>query len=127
MTTLATATLSQVSITAHDLPRAAAFYRDTLGLPHLFDAGPAMAFFRCGGVRLMVAVPEREFDHPSSILYFAVPDIDAAHRDLEAKGVRFRDRPRIVAPLGDKDLWMTFFEDSEGNVLAMTQEKARAK
>ena len=33
---------------ARDLPRALAFYRDTLGLPFLFSAG-TMAFFDCGG------------------------------------------------------------------------------
>lgn len=126
MTTLAAATLAQVSITAHDLPRAVRFYRDTLGLPHLFDGGPALSFFRCGTVRLMLAVPEKpEFDHPGSVLYYAVADIEAAHRELEAKGVHFRDRPHVVAPLGDKDLWMAFFDDSEGNLLAITEEKAR--
>jgi len=76
--------LGQVSINVHDLDRAIQFYRDTLGLPLLFTAG-GMAFFDCAGVRLMLARPEKpEFDHPSSILYFAVPHIDAAYRQMLA-------------------------------------------
>jgi methylmalonyl-CoA/ethylmalonyl-CoA epimerase len=121
---LAQATLAQVSVNARDLRRAVAFYRDTLGVPHLFDAGPALSFFLCGGVRLMVSTAEKgEFDHASSILYFQVADIDTAHRDLSAKGVKFRDQPHFVAPLGKKELWMSFFDDTEGNVMAITAEK----
>src|SRR5207247_8989063 len=72
--------IGQISIIVHDLPRAMAFYRDTLGLPLLFTAGN-MAFFDCGGVRLMLGpASSPELDHPSSILYFRVPDIQAAHQ-----------------------------------------------
>ena len=64
--------IGQISIIAHDLPRATTFYRDVLGLPHLFRAGQP-SFFDYGGVRLMLDKPEKpEFDHPSSILYFQV-------------------------------------------------------
>ncbi len=121
---LAQATLAQVSVNARDLPRAVAFYRDVLGVPHLFDAGPALSFFNCGGVRLMVSTAEKgEFDHASSILYFQVADIEAAHRELSAEGVHFRDQPHFVAPLGPKELWMSFFDDTEGNVMALVSEK----
>jgi predicted enzyme related to lactoylglutathione lyase len=124
---LAAATLAQVTINARDLKRAVAFYRDVLGVPHMFDAPPAMSFFNCGGVRLLVGVAEKsEFDHASSILYFKVADIDAAYRDLAARGVKFRDRPHFVAPLGSHELWMTFFDDSEGNVMALTSEKRKS-
>jgi methylmalonyl-CoA/ethylmalonyl-CoA epimerase len=72
--------IGQIAVTAHDVERAAAFYQETLGLKLLFKAPPGLAFFDCGGVRLMLSRPEKpEFDHPSSILYFAVPDIQAAH------------------------------------------------
>ena len=67
---------------AQDIDRATAFYSDTLGLPLLFRAG-TLSFFDCGGIRLMVAKPEAEFDHPGSVLYFKVDDITAprdAHR-----------------------------------------------
>ncbi|HTS56104.1 MAG TPA: hypothetical protein VMH03_01065, partial [Terriglobales bacterium] len=67
-----------------------------------------------------------EFDHPSSILYFAVPDIAAAHRQLRDQGVRFQDEPHIIAKMPDHDLWMTFFRDSEQNLLALMSEVRRA-
>src|ERR1700726_5105504 len=79
--------IGQIAINAHDGERAAAFYQDTLGLKLLFKAGAGLAFFDCGGVRLMLTRPEKpEFDHPSSILYFSVPDIQAAHAAMKDKG-----------------------------------------
>ena len=115
--------IQQVSINARDLKRAAAFYRDRLGLRHLFDAGPKMSFFVCGGVRLMLAVAEKpEFDHPGSIVYFAVDDIHAAHEALAGRGVTFREKPLVVSRLPGWEIWMAFLEDTEGNVLAITQE-----
>jgi len=120
--------LQQVSVNVHDLPRAVDFYREKLGVRHLFDGGPHMSFFMCDmGVRLMLAVPEKpELDHPSSILYFKVEDIDAAYRDLKGRGVAFRDAPHVVARLPGREVWMAFFDDSEGNLLAVTTEKAVA-
>ena len=117
--------IKQISVNARNLPRAIAFYRDSLGMRHLFDAPPQMSFFDCGGIRLLVGVAEKgEFDHPSSILYFNVDDIRAAHTDLEAKGVAFRGAPHRVAKLPDREIWMAFFDDTEGNVLALTSEIA---
>jgi len=119
------ARLGQVTIRVHDIERATRFYRDVLGLPHLFSAGK-LAFFNCGGVRLMLDTPEKpEFDHPSSILYFTVPDINAAHRQLRDGGVKFEDEPHLIARMPDHDLWMTFFRDSEENLLALMSEVRR--
>jgi methylmalonyl-CoA/ethylmalonyl-CoA epimerase len=118
--------IGQIAINAHDLDRATAFYRDKLGLRLSFTAGK-LAFFDCGGVRLMLDVADKpEFDHPSSILYFSVPDIAAAHRQLLASGVRFEDEPHMIAKMPDHDLWMTFFHDSEQNLLALMSEVRRA-
>lgn len=117
--------VKQVSVNTRDEARAKAFYRDVLGLRHLFDAPPAMSFFDCGGMRLMLSRPEKEeFDHASSILYFEVDDIRGVHRALAAKGVKFRDQPHMVARLADREVWLCFFEDGEGNVLALTSEPA---
>src|SRR3974390_1969923 len=103
-------TIQQISVNARDLARATAFYRDKLGVKHLFDAGPHMTFFAAGGIRLMVSVAEKtEFDHPGSILYFRVDDIRAAHADLEGRGVKFRDEPHLAAKLPDREIWMCFF------------------
>ena len=115
--------IQQVAVNVKDVERAKAFYRDRLGLRHLFDGGPKLTFFDCGGVRLLIGIPEKpEFDHPSSVLYFRVADIRAAHRDLAGKGVKFRDEPHLIAKLPDREIWMAFFEDGEGNTLAITSE-----
>jgi methylmalonyl-CoA/ethylmalonyl-CoA epimerase len=118
--------LGQIQIRANDVERAAEFYQNALGLKLLFKAPPGLAFFDCGGVRLMLERPERaEFDHAASILYFAVPEIRAAYDRLKGKGVRFEDEPHLIARLPDHDLWMTFFRDSEDNVLALMSEVKR--
>lgn len=126
MPVLAMATLGQVSLRAKDTARAIAFYRDVLGLRFLFAAPPNLVFFDCGGVRLMLSpASSAEFDHPSSILYFKVPDIGAVHAALAAKGVTFLQAPQLVAPMPDHDLWMAFFRDSEDNTLALMAEVSR--
>lgn len=118
--------LGQVAINAKDVERAAAFYEEKLGLKLLFKAPSGLAFFDCGGVRLMLSRAEKpEFDHPSSVLYFSVPDIQAAHARLKESGVRFEDGPHLIAKMPTHDLWMTFFRDSEGNLLALMSEVAR--
>jgi methylmalonyl-CoA/ethylmalonyl-CoA epimerase len=114
--------IGQIAIRTHDLPRAVAFYRDALGLEYLFEAGP-LAFFRCGEVRIMLAVPENaDVDHPSSIVYFRVPDIDAARSELVERGVPFDDEPHLIAKMPDHDLWMTFFRDPDHNLLGLMSE-----
>ena len=118
--------LGQIAINAKDVERAAAFYQDVLGLKLLFKAPPGLAFFDCGGVRLMLDRAEKpEFDHPSSVLYFAVPDIHTAFGKLKESGVHFEDEPHMIAKMPAHDLWMTFFRDSEGNLLALMSELAR--
>ena len=115
--------LGQIAVNAHDVERAARFYQEVLGLKLLFKAPPEMAFLDCGGVRLMLARPERpEFDHPSSILYFAVPDIQGAFGKMKASGVKFEDEPHLLAKMPDHDLWMTFFRDSENNLMGLMSE-----
>ncbi len=114
--------VGQISIRTHDLARAVAFYRDQLDLEYLFEAGH-MAFFMAGDVRLMLAVPENpEVDHPSSIVYFRVSDIDAAHAELSGGGVPFDDEPHLIAQLPDHDLWMAFFRDPDRNLLGIMSE-----
>ena len=119
--------LGQIAINVHDLDRATAFYRDTLGLPLLFTTG-ALTFFDCGGVRLMLSCPEKpEFDHPSSILYFTVPDIESAYRQMVSRGTRFEDTPHLIARMPTHDLWMTHFHDTENNLLSLMCEMPQAK
>ena len=120
--TSALSRIHQISIRAHDTERAVRFYRDTLGLKLLFQAPPGLAFFDCGGVRLMLSPPEPEFDHQGSIVYFAVDDITATHAALVSAGVMFRTAPHMVGKLPDREIWLADFEDSEGNTLALMSE-----
>ncbi len=114
--------IGQIAINTHDLPRAVAFYRDALGLEFLFDAG-SLAFFMCGDVRLMLPVAESpELDHPSSIVYFQVEEINSARAELVSKGVPFDDEPHLIAEMPDHELWMTFFRDPDRNLLALMCE-----
>jgi methylmalonyl-CoA/ethylmalonyl-CoA epimerase len=115
--------IGQIAIRARDLTAAVAFYRDALGLEYLFEAGH-LAFFMCGDVRLMVAVPENaDVDHPSSTIYFRVDDIDAAYEELRGRGVEFVDEPHLIARMPDHELWMVFFRDPDGNLQGLMAEK----
>jgi methylmalonyl-CoA/ethylmalonyl-CoA epimerase len=114
--------VGQIAVRVHDVERATTFYRDALGLSYFFSA-PKLAFFDCGGVRLMLTLPESsEFDHPASIIYFRVADIHSAYAQLQGRGVRFKDAPHLIARLPDHELWMAFFDDAEGNTLALMSE-----
>ncbi|HEV7398604.1 MAG TPA: VOC family protein [Pyrinomonadaceae bacterium] len=112
--------ITQIAVTAHDIERATSFYRDKLGMKHLFSAPPGLAFFDCAGIRLMLSLPAKpEFDHASSIIYFNVDDIKEAHQTLLARGVTFEEDPAFVANMGTYDLWIAAFRDSENNLLAI--------
>jgi catechol 2,3-dioxygenase-like lactoylglutathione lyase family enzyme len=118
--------IGQIAIIVTDVDRAIRFYRDTLGMRFLFQAG-TLAFFDCGGVRLMLSIPEKpEFHHHASILYYRVADIEGTHDTLKTRGVAFIDEPHLIFKAPDHDLWMTFFKDSEGNTMALMSEKPRA-
>ncbi|HEY7216176.1 MAG TPA: VOC family protein, partial [Thermoanaerobaculia bacterium] len=89
----------------------------------LFQVPPKMAFFDCGGVRLYLGLPEEEeFDHPGSILYYKVDDINAAWETLRDRGADLVRDPHLVARMPDHELWIGFFKDSEGNTLALMSE-----
>ena len=114
--------IGQIAINVHDTGRAIEFYRDVLGLKLLFTAG-RLAFFDCGGIRLMLTPPERpEFDHPASILYFQVADIQAAYASLVQHHASVESKPHLVAKMPDHDLWLAEFRDSEGNIMAFMAE-----
>jgi methylmalonyl-CoA/ethylmalonyl-CoA epimerase len=112
--------IGQIAINVHDLERATTFYRDVLGIRYLFSAPPQLAFFEIGGVTLMLSPAENpELDHPSSLLYFDVDDIRAAHATLRDKGVEFLDAPHRVHRDGDRELWLSAFRDTEGNTFVL--------
>lgn len=118
--------IGQIFVNVHDLDRAIDFYRDTLGMTFLFQAPPGMAFFDCGGIRLMLGVADRpELDHPASIIYYKVDDIERVYETLKARGVDFVVKPHLVAPMPTYDLWLADFRDSENNLLALMSEVPR--
>lgn len=118
--------IEQIAVNAHDLDRAVGFYRDKLGMKHLFTVPPNLAFFDCDGIRLLLSLPAKpEFDHPSSIIYFKVDDIQQATQTLSERGVHFEEQPIFVADMGTYDLWLASFRDSEDNLLALMGHVAK--
>jgi predicted enzyme related to lactoylglutathione lyase len=118
--------IEQIAVNAQDIERAVAFYRDKLGMKHLFTVPPNLAFFDCAGIRLMLSLPAKpEFDHASSIIYFRVDDILIAYATLSERGVQFEEKPIFVADMGTYDLWIGSFRDSENNLLALMSHVAK--
>jgi len=124
MVTTGLSRITQIAQSVRDMGRALPFYRDILGMRLLFEAPPNLAFFDCGGVRLMLtpAALAPEFQPPGSILYFHVDDIGARHAEFAALGVQFRTEPHMIAKLPDREVWLAEFEDGEGNVMALMAE-----
>jgi len=123
MTGIGPTRIAQIAVTIGDLDRAKHFYRDILGLTHLFDAPPGLSFFQCGETRLMLAQPEGPKTAGNSILYYAVPDAAEASRALAAKGVTFEEDARCIARVGGKHVWLAIARDSEGNLLGLMSEQ----
>jgi len=112
-------TLVQVALTCRDLDRSRSFYRDTLGLPLLFEAGN-MLFFQLPGLRLMIGVANRP-DQPigGSIIYFDAPDVDEVSAHLELKGVRFLGPTQTLQRTPAGDLKLRSFYDPDGNAIGL--------
>ncbi|MGA7537546.1 MAG: VOC family protein [Steroidobacteraceae bacterium] len=110
--------IGQISRTVGDVQRAEHWYREVLGLRHLYTFGK-LAFFDCGGTRLFLT-QEAAPSATESILYFRVDDIVLAHRKLQDKGVEFINAPHLIHRHADgAEEWMAFFEDPEGRPLAI--------
>ena len=108
--------LGQIARSVANIAEAEAWHRDVLGLPHLFTFGN-LAFFNCGGVRLMLSQGEGPAE---SVLYFQVDDIHAAKTDLEARGANFPHAPHIIHTHADgTEEWMAFLEDNQGRLLGL--------
>jgi methylmalonyl-CoA/ethylmalonyl-CoA epimerase len=116
--------IGQLAIPVAQLERAVAFYRDVLGLRLLFQAPPGLAFLDCGGVRLMLSqATEGDRPSPVGVIYYRVPDLDAAYATLRTRGAEFVDVPHRIARLADHELWMTFLHDADGHLLALMAER----
>lgn len=110
--------IGQISRTVGNIEAAVAWYRDVLGLPHLYTFGD-LAFFDCGGTRLYLQAREKP-SADESVLYFQVPDIRAAHAQLAERGVVFSHPPHMIHRHADgTEEWMAFFTDPDGRPLAI--------
>jgi methylmalonyl-CoA/ethylmalonyl-CoA epimerase len=115
--------IGQIAVPVADVQRAIAFYRDVLGMRFLFQAPPGLGFFDCAGVRLMLDAPAKaQANRYSSVIYYQVPDLQAAFETLTARGVAFEAKPHLIARLPDHELWMAFFRDPDENLLALMSE-----
>lgn len=116
--------IGQIAIPVADVDRATAFYRDVLGMRFLFSAPPGLAFFDCGGIRLMLdAVAPGGPDRHSSVIYYPVADLDGAYEALMGRGVAFDATPHLVARMPDHELWMAFLRDPDGNPIGVMSER----
>lgn len=114
--------VGQIALVVADADRSEAFYGGVLGLRKLFRFG-GLVFFDCAGLRLLLdQAADAGQAKPGSPIYFRVADIVLARRELEAQGVAFNDQIHLVAPMSDHDLWMTFFKDPDGHILALMME-----
>jgi methylmalonyl-CoA/ethylmalonyl-CoA epimerase len=114
--------IKQIALVMDDVAKAVPFYRDALGMTLQFEMA-GMAFFDAGGVRLMMTkASSPELDHPNSILYFDVPDILAAAKDLDSRGVKFFEAPHAVGKTATHEVWIGAFKDPEGNIIEIMEE-----
>ncbi len=114
--------IGQIAVPVSDIERAVAFYRDILGMRFLFQAPPGLAFFDCDGVRLMLDAPAAAQAGKGSVIYYKVAELDKAFETLSTRGLVFEARPHLIARLSDHELWMAFFRDPDGNLLALMSE-----
>lgn len=116
--------IGYVIVGVKDLDTAVAFYRDTMGFELLF-AEPQFQFasFKVGDLHFSLAAGTGD-THGSGDrntgIGFTVPDVDAAHAELAAKGVTFT-LPPGRQPWGG---YMAMFADPDGNVFYLDQAGA---
>jgi methylmalonyl-CoA/ethylmalonyl-CoA epimerase len=125
MSTTGTVSLSrikQIAIPVHSIDQAKAFYRDTLGMRHLFDAPPALSFFDCGGVQLMLAGPGaqgKDGDEQHAVLFYDVSDIKTTHARIKSSGAKSLAEPRVIAHMNGREIWVSELSDGQGNVVGL--------
>jgi methylmalonyl-CoA/ethylmalonyl-CoA epimerase len=116
------ARIGQIAVPVTDIDKADAIYRDVLGMRFLFQAPPGLGFFDCAGVRLMLDAPAAANAGQGSVIYYQVPDLQAAFETLSGRGVSFEAKPHLIARMPDHELWMAFFRDPDRNLLALMSE-----
>lgn len=116
--------IRQIAVPVTDITAATRFYRDVLGMRHLFDAPPQLSFFDCGGVQLMLSGPEAsgKDDRRRPIIYYDVADIKATHAKLTAGGAATIEQPHMIARMGGREIWIGFISDGQGNMVGLMSD-----
>ena len=121
--------IKQIAVPVQSVDEAKTFYRDTLGLRHLFDAPPALSFFDCGGIQLMLAGPPahgENGDRQHPVLYYDVSDIKSAHHKLTSSGAKAIEEPHVIARMSGREIWLSAVSDGQGNVVQLMSDVAAA-
>jgi methylmalonyl-CoA/ethylmalonyl-CoA epimerase len=124
-TRVALSRIRQIALPVRDAGEAKRFYRDILGLRHLFDAPPALSFFDCGGVQLMLAGPDgqgKDGDQQHAVLFYDVADIKGTHARIKATGAKSLEEPRVIARINGRDIWISSISDGQGNVVGLMSD-----
>lgn len=120
--------IAQIHVSVSDLDRSIVFYRDVLGLQHLFTVpNQPMAFFDAGGVRLYLGVPEAAAFHSRPLLYYRVADVEATFEEVTGRGAAPLSPPHLVhREVHDGqvlELWMAFVADPDGIPVGFMTER----
>ncbi len=114
--------IGQIARSVKDIQASQHWYQEVLRLPHLYTFG-TLAFFDCGGTRLMLTQESASASAAESILYFRVDDIRRAHAELQERGAEFINAPHMIHRHADgTEEWMAFFEDPDGRPLAIMSQ-----
>jgi len=117
--------IRQIALPVRDISEATRFYRDILGLRHLFDAPPALSFFDCGGVQLMLAGPDgqgKDGDQQHAVLFYDVADIKGTHARIKSTGAKSLEEPRVIARINGREIWISSISDGQGNVVGLMSD-----
>ncbi len=121
--------IKQIAIPVNSVDDAKIFYRDTLGLRHLFDAPPALSFFDCGGVQLMLAGPAaqgKDGNQQHAVLFYDVSDIKTTHARIKTLGAKSLAEPRVIARMNGREIWVGELSDGQGNVVGLMSDVPEA-
>ena len=121
--------IRQIALPVREIAEAKRFYGDTLGMRHLFDAPPALSFFDCGGIQLMLAGPAgqgKDGEQQHAVLFYDVSDIKATHARIKSSGAESLEEPRVIARMSGREIWVSSVSDGQGNVVSLMSDVAEA-
>jgi len=121
--------IKQIALPVREITEATRFYRDTLGMRHLFDAPPALSFFDCGGVQLMLAGPAaqgKDGEQQHAVLFYDVSNIKSVHGKIKSAGAKSLEEPHVIARMNGREIWISSFSDGQGNVVSLMSDVAEA-